>query len=85
MNLKSMSWLWLTLVALTLFSVLSLSQANSPSTGNFENHGDIGTVLHPGSVAYDAAKQSYTIAGSGENMWFDDDGFQFAGRRCPAM
>ncbi len=81
MNLKSMSWLWLTLVALTLFSVLSLSQANSPSTGNFENHGDIGTVLHPGSVAYDAANQSYTITGSGENMWFTADAFQFVWKK----
>jgi len=55
--------------------------SNSPSTGNFENHGDIGTVLHPGSVAYDAANHGYTIAGSGENMWFTADAFQFVWKK----
>ena len=80
-NLKSMSWLWLTLVALTFRSVSSVAQDNSPSTGIFENHGDIGTVLHPGSVVYDAANQSYTIAGSGENMWFTADAFQFVWKK----
>ena len=29
-----------------------------------------GHVLHPGSAAYDAASRSYTVTGSGENMWF---------------
>src|SRR5713101_6936702 len=49
--------------------------------GLFESHGDIGTVLHAGSVEYDAAKRSYTIAGSGENMWFGNDAFQFAWKK----
>jgi Tol biopolymer transport system component len=49
--------------------------------GIFESHGDVGTVLHPGSVEYDAAKGSYTIAGSGENMWFGSDAFQFVGKK----
>jgi TolB protein len=52
-------------------------EANSP-LGVFESRGDVGTVVHPGSVEYDAAKRSYTIAGSGENMWFKADAFQFA-------
>ena len=33
---------------------------------------DVGTVLHPGSVEYDSSKQTYTVTGSGDNMWFDD-------------
>src|SRR6266478_2521250 len=49
--------------------------------GLFESHGDIGTVLHAGSVEYDAAKRSYTIAGSGENMWLGSDAFQFAWKK----
>jgi Tol biopolymer transport system component len=49
--------------------------------GLFEGHGDVGEVLHAGSVEYDAAKRSYTIAGSGENMWFARDGFQFAWKK----
>jgi len=49
--------------------------------GLFEGHGDVGAVLHAGSVEYDAAKRSYTISGSGENMWFATDGFQFAWKK----
>ncbi len=49
--------------------------------GLFESHGDIGTVLHAGSVEYDAAKRSYTIAGSGDNMWLGSDAFQFAWKK----
>src|SRR6266404_2454853 len=49
--------------------------------GLFEGHGDVGAVLHAGSVEYDAAKRSYTISGSGENMWLATDGFQFAWKK----
>jgi len=49
--------------------------------GIFEGHGDVGTVLHPGSADYGAAKRSYTIAGSGENMWFGSDAFQFVWKK----
>ena len=57
------------------------AQDASPSIGLFENHGDVGTVLHQGSVKYDAAQGKYTITGSGENMWFAADAFQFAWKR----
>ncbi len=50
--------------------------------GMFENHTDVGKVLHPGSVEYDAAQQTYTIAGSGQNMWFGTDAFQFAWKKA---
>lgn len=53
----------------------------SPSLGVFESHGDVGTVLHPGSVDYDAAKRTYTLTGSGENMWFTTDAFQFVWKK----
>ena len=49
--------------------------------GVFEASGDVGTVLHAGSVEYDAAKGTYTIAGSGENMWFGKDAYQFVWKR----
>jgi TolB protein len=51
------------------------------SVGIFENHVDVGTVLHPGSVDYDPTKHSYTISGSGENMWSTADAFQFAWKK----
>ena len=42
----------------------------------------MGTVLHPGSVTYDPAKQSYTVAGSGENMWLTRDAFHYVWRKA---
>ena len=53
------------------------AQEEAPRTGVFDGHGDVGTVLHAGSVDYEAAKQTYTITGSGENMWSVADAFQF--------
>ena len=54
------------------------AQTAQPSLGLFQNHADIGTVLHAGSAQYDAAHHTYTLTGSGENMWFTSDAFQFA-------
>ena len=66
-----------------LLMVFALVQANaqSSSVGVFENHGDVGTVLHPGSVDYDAETKTYTISGSGENMWLAADAFQFVWKK----
>ena len=36
------------------------AQDKPPSIGIFEGHGDVGTVLHPGSVAFDAAAADAT-------------------------
>src|ERR1051326_944904 len=58
----------------------SAQTANGP-VGIFENHSDVGTVLHPGSVDYDATKRTYTISGSGENMWLAKDAFQFVWKK----
>ena len=55
--------------------------AQNAPLGIFEAHTDVGTVLHPGSVDYDAAKKTYTISGSGENMWLAEDAFQFAWKK----
>ncbi|MBS1808172.1 MAG: biopolymer transporter TolR, partial [Acidobacteria bacterium] len=59
------------------------SQNNQPTYkyGLFEDARDIGTVKHPGSVEYDAARKTYTVAGGGENMWATTDAFQYVYRR----
>ncbi len=59
---------------------ISAQNASAP-IGMLEGHGDVGTVLHAGSVDYDAARKTYTISGSGENMWFATDAFQFAWKK----
>jgi TolB protein len=61
-----------------LFSATALANAQTlPSLGIFQSHADIGTVLHSGSAQYDASQNAYTLSGSGENMWYASDAFQF--------
>jgi len=64
--------------AVFILSTTALANAQtSPSLGIFQSHADIGTVLHPGSAQYDASQHAYTLIGSGENMWYTSDAFQF--------
>ncbi len=79
---------FLSVSAITLGSTLAESalrhlraQSPPPSLGLFESHGDVGAVLHPGSVDYQPSQGAYTIAGSGENMWFSADAFQFVWKK----
>lgn len=58
-----------------------LAQTKPSPLGIFEDHQDVGTVLHAGSVTYDNAHQSYTVAGSGENMWFGIDDFHYVWKK----
>jgi hypothetical protein len=73
------------LLAILCCMVLVLSTpacAQTPAAvGIFESHGDVGTVLHSGAVEYDGAKRTYTISGSGENMWATADAFQFVWKK----
>src|SRR6202171_2381518 len=65
-------------------SQFTLAQEPSSAVGIFEGHGDVGTVLHPGKSEYNSSKHSYTLTGSGENMWSDSDNFQFAWKKWSA-
>jgi TolB protein len=55
--------------------------ANGGPVGMFEAHGDVGKVLHPGTTEFDATAKTYTITGSGNNMWMTEDDFQFAWKK----
>jgi hypothetical protein len=57
-------------------------EAADAAQGIFENHADVGTVLHPGSVAFDAGEKSYTVSGSGENMWGAKDAFHYVWKKA---
>jgi TolB protein len=61
------------------FTGVAVSQDSS--VGIFEDHSDVGTVSKPGFVKYDTAAKTYTIGGSGYNMWFDHDAFQFVWKK----
>jgi TolB protein len=72
------------LVASWLISTFSQGmrpQNAPPAIGVFEAHTDVGTVLHPGSLQYDASAQTYAVTGSGENMWFATDAFHFVWKK----
>lgn len=45
--------------------------------GIFDNHTDVGDCRYPGFVSYDEEHQSYTVGGSGFNMWGDEDQFHY--------
>ncbi len=47
----------------------------------FENQTDVGSTHHPGSCEVDPARQVFTIAGAGANIWGDHDDFHFVWRR----
>ena len=57
------------------------SLAQQKQIGIFEGQIDVGDLIHPGSVTYDPASQTYALEGSGSNMWFDHDEFSFLWRR----
>jgi len=71
----------ISLMAFSTTAMQAEAQEKFAGPGIFESHADVGTVFHPGSVEYDAAKHTYMIAGSGENMWFDHDAFQFVWKK----
>lgn len=69
-----------------LFIILCMSfskhsSGQTPPSNLFEKNSDIGNVKHTGSIKYDESEQSYTIRGSGANIWFDSDEFHFAFRK----
>ena len=65
----------------TLFLLAAVASCAQEPVGIFENHADVGTVLHPGSTTFDPSKSTYTLTGSGENMWLSADAFQFAWKK----
>ena len=55
--------------------------AGQPGLGYFHGHEDVGPPAIAGKAVYDAAAQTYTLTGSGTNMWEARDEFHVAWRR----
>jgi TolB protein len=74
-----------TLLTLSWFVLAAVASphlwASATQNGVFENHGDIGSVLHPGTLEYDPAHGTYTVSGSGVNMWSTADAFHFVWKK----
>jgi TolB protein len=69
-------------LAAIIVACLASNGLGDSKLGIFEGGGDIGTVLHAGSVTFDGASGKYTLAGSGENMWSTKDAFQFVWKKA---
>ena len=72
---------WIAIFCLGFVLVPELGRAQGNSIGAFQDHRDVGTVLHPGSANFDAEHGAYALTGSGENMWFAADAFQFVWKK----
>ncbi len=63
------------------FLLLIAASRAEESTGIFQDHADIGAVRHSGSATFDPEKRTYTLRGSGENMWSTADAFHLAWKK----
>lgn len=66
-------------ILLILWTVVAYGQQNP--VGIFENHGDIGTNVKPGSATFIPETGQYVISGAGYNIWADHDEFQFVWKK----
>ena len=75
----------LTSHALGLASVLLCLAGSQPNSaadlGLFESSTDVGKIERKGSSEFLADKAQYRITGSGKNMWFAEDAFQFLSKK----
>jgi Tol biopolymer transport system component len=75
------------LIYLTIFilnpmnlSTISAQELNTQS-GVFEHQSDIGNVKLPGNTTYNPEDQSYSVEGSGKNIWFGNDEFHYVWKK----
>ncbi len=76
--MKYVHLLQCTLLISLIWSAGVVSAIQPVPLGLFDGTGDVGPVKHEGAVSYDTADQTYTICGSGANMWAHNDEFHFA-------
>ncbi len=55
--------------------------AQEANLGVFQGQADVGDPKNAGSSSYDPSSQTYTIKGSGYNIWFERDEFQYLHRK----
>jgi len=61
-----------------LMTILLTAGVQAQKVGVLENSTDIGAVKYQGETVYDENLQSYTLSGSGKNMWFGEDELHYA-------
>ena len=64
-------------VSLLLVAHLLGFSVTDEKIGIFDAHSDIGEIKLAGSASYDGPSKTYTVVGSGLNMWSDKDAFHY--------
>ena len=62
-------------------STLASAQTAGNPLGIFEQQSDVGSVVPPGTAAFDAATGVYTIRSAGANLWVNVDAFHFVWKK----
>jgi TolB protein len=65
------------LTFLLLFCFYNVCYSQDTHVGIFDKNTDIGNPKNAGSSRYDEATQAYYMRGSGSNIWFNRDEFQY--------
>lgn len=60
-----------------LIFIYTTACGQTNAVGVFQYHADIGNPKNKGAASYDEATQTYTIKGSGFNIWFNRDEFHY--------
>ena len=60
---------------------IAAAQTAAPSLGIFESQSDVGSVVPPGTAAFDATTGVYTIRSAGANLWANVDGYHFVWKK----
>jgi len=69
------------IIMLTGCIILAAINSFSQKIGIFTSHTDVGKILHPGSAIYNSTSDTYQLSGSGANIWFTHDDFQYAWKK----
>jgi TolB protein len=81
MRKKNVIWAVIVITTVGTMSARTADAQTASPVGIFENHADVGTVLHAGTAEYDPNSGSYTLSASGENIWTTNDHFQFVWKK----
>ena len=78
---KTRQWSLLLVTAFCFYATSVLSQPALENLGQFQDQGDFGTILRHGSGHYDSSHGTYTVSGSGANLWFGIDDFHYVWKK----
>ncbi len=70
-----------TIIIACLLFMLAPLPVSKNNSGIFEGNIDVGNPKIKGSTVYDKKTKTYTLTGSGYNIWFNRDEFQFAWKK----